>query len=644
MQKKPTLSLVATALVANLQAQNVTLAPLEVTSTAIKTDELKSTDAVEVYTQKDIEKAHVQNVYEFLNKTTSISTSSNFGNPYTQLLDLHGYGGNGYQNIVVTVNGRKLNNVDGIPQLLSSISPNQIAKIEIVKSSGIVEGGDGANAGAINIITKNSNEKEIGFYAGIYNTFDGNFYVGHTSDDLSINVSGEAQNNGGIRYIDTNGNKDANKFSNFAFDMAYNPIDPLELRLNAQTSNIDVNYAGYMTKAEYDKNIYQKGSGFPTHQLFTSDVIGAGASYDISNKLTVNGDFSHEYKTSAYAGSNPSKYTYNSYNVNLEYIDDALSIKAGVDGFNGDRKGSGNILTKDNLGGFITAQYKISKHTLKAGYRYEKVTYKYVPATGSSLKQNHNLNGVEVGYNYLITPQSSLFANYTRGFQAPNIDYFFKADYTFYPTITYKFNKFISPMKSDNFTVGYNNIQNNNKFKISVYYVKLKDEIYLDKTQNTIGNNRNIDKSHKYGLDIYDKYLINQQFNVALNYNYVQAIIDEETADNGTLYKNTKLPGVSNHSVKAIFNYLPNKYTTLSLTEVYRSEAYAQDDFANNFSQKQEAYTSTDISATYARDNYEVFAKINNLFNQKNGLWVKDDAIYPYNYTTTALVGLKLKY
>ena len=643
MQKKLTLSLVATALVTNLQAQDVTLAPLEVTSTAIKTNELRSTDAVEVYTQKDIEKAHVQNVYEFLNKTTSINTSSNFGNPYTQLLDLHGYGGNGYQNIVVTVNGRKLNNIDGIPQLLSSISPNQIAKIEIVKSSGIVESGDGANAGAINIITKNSNDKEIGFYAGTYNTFDGNFYVGHTSDNLSINLSGEAQKNGGIRYIDTNGNKDASKFSNFAFDMAYNPIDPLELRLNAQTSNIDVNYAGYMTKAEYDKNIYQKGSGFPNHQLFTSDVIGAGASYDITNKLTINGDFSHEYKTSAYAGSNPSKYTYNSYNVNLKYIDDALSIKAGVDGFNGDRKGGGNILTKDNLGGFITAQYKIAKHTLKAGYRYEKVTYEYVPATGSSLKQNHNLNGVEVGYNYLITPQSSLFANYTRGFQAPNIDYFFKADYTFYPTITYKFNKFISPMKSDNFTVGYNNIQSNNKLKISAYYIKLKDEIYLDKTSGGY-NNTNIDKSHKYGLDIYDKYLINQQFNVALNYNYVQAIIDEEKADNGTLYKNTKLPGVSNHSVKAVLDYLPNKYTTLSLTEIYRSKAYAQDDFANNFTQKQDAYTSTDISVTYARDNYEVFAKINNLFNQKNGLWTQDDVIYPYNYTTTALVGLKLKY
>ncbi len=80
------------------------------------------------------------------------------------------------------------------------------------------------------------------------------------------------------------------------------------------------------------------------------------------------------------------------------------------------------------------------------------------------------------------------------------------------------------------------------------------------------------------------------------------------------------------------------------LTEVYRSEAYAADDFNNNFSQKQEAYMTTDISVTYAKDNYEIFAKINNLFNQNNGLWVQDDAIYPINFTTPAIAGFTLQY
>jgi len=641
------LSLLSAALLSQLNAQEITLQPLEITSTAIKTDELKSTDAVEIYTQKDIEKAHVQNLYEFLNKETSVTTMPSYGNPFTQKLDMHGYGiGDGYQNIVIKVNGRKLNNIDMSAQLLSSISPNQVEKIEIIKSSGIVESGDGANAGVINIITKQNNEKEVGFYAGTYNTFDGNFYVGQSDDTLSISVSGEAQKNGGIRPIDNNGNKDENKFSNINFDLVYNPTDDLELRLNGLTSDIDVWYAGSMTKKEYDNNIFQLGTkknfsgnivpSTGTHQIFSSDIIGTGASYQINDKISINGDFSHEYKTSNFITSNwASTYTYNSYNINTNYNDKDIKITAGIDGFNGDREGSTNITTKDNLAGYITANYKYKRSSFKAGYRYEKVSYEYAPTVGTSLTKDDYLHGAELGYNYMLNKEMSLFANYSKSYQAPDIDRFFKGNGTF--------NTFIKPMEANNYTLGYNNIQTNNKFKASIYYVALKNEIYLDKTSGGY-NNTNIDKSHKYGLDLYDKYLINKEFNIALNYNYVQAIIDEEKADNGTIYHNTKLPGVSDHNVKAMLNYLPNKRTTLSLTQVWRSEAYAADDFGNSFSQKQDAYNSTDIAATYTTKKWEIFAKINNLFNQKNGLWIKDDAIYPVNFTTTAMAGFTLKY
>ncbi len=53
---------------------------------------------------------------------------------------------------------------------------------------------------------------------------------------------------------------------------------------------------------------------------------------------------------------------------------------------------------------------------------------------------------------------------------------------------------------------------------------------------------------------------------------------------------------------------------------------------------------TTDISITYAKKSWEVFAKINNIFNQSNGLWIKDDNIYPINFTTTAIAGFTLKY
>lgn len=655
MQKTIQLSFFGAILLSALHAdETITLQPLEVLSTAFTTNELHATDAVEVYTQKDIEDAHVQNLYEFLNKETSLTTMPSYGNPYTQKIDMHGYGiGDGYQNIVIKVNGRKLNNVDMVPQLLTSISPNQVERIEIVKSSGIVEGGDGANAGVINIVTKQSDEKSIGAYAGIYNTFDGNFYIGHVDDTLSYNISGEAQKSDGIKPVKASGEKDSSKFSNFGFEFAYYPADDLELRLNGQTSNIDTWYVGSMTQKEYDKNVLALGSKTDwsgkevpsegTHQLFSSDVVGAGVSYDLSDKISFNGDFSHEYKTSEYPAYNfAARYVYNSYDLNMEYNDANLKAKVGLNGFDGDRRQSMNKTSKENLAGYAIVQYRLQNNTFKAGYRYEKVTYKYDPTIGGSLSDDHKLDGIELGYNYTYDKENSFFANYTKSYQSPDIDRFFSTTYdaNFNPVVS--FNGFINPMKADNYTLGYNHITNNSKTKLSIYYIDLKDEIYFYNVGG-IMKNTNIDSSYKYGLDLYEKYIVNKAFNVVLNYNYVMAKIDKEI-ESGSDFGGKELPGVSNHSIKAVLNYLPTSKTTLSLTQVYRSDAYNMEDFANSADQKQDDYMSTDISATYKEQTWEVFAKVNNIFNQKNGIWVRDDVIYPVNYTTTAMAGFKLKY
>lgn len=637
MKKKILLSLLASTL---LVAQSIELKPLSITSTAIKTDELKSTDAVEIYTAEDIQKAHVQNIYEFLNQQTSVITVPSYGNPFTQKLDIRGYGiGDGYQNIVITINGRKINNIDMVAPLLSSISPASIEKIEIIKSSGIVSNGDGANAGVINITTKKSNDKEVTIYGGTYGTLDGSFYLGHSEDKFSILANGEAQKSNGIRHINSSGDKDENSLRTASLEIAYYPIEELELRGGASFARTDVIYSGYLSLDMYNDNPAQT-SGSASQQLFDTDTLSAGATYFFNDKLSLNVDANHEEKQSTYNNlyysyKSVSDYKYDSFKSTLNYLSNALSLSTGIDGFYGERKAYGNSTDKDNLAGFIIGSYKFQNSTLKAGYRYEKVKYAYKDAF-SSLDDSQNLYGIELGYNYAFDALNSVFANFAKSYQASDIDRFFNYGGTF--------NGFISPMKAKSYTLGYNSLKAQNKLKISIFYVDLRDEIYYYADPTYINaKNTNIDKSYKYGLDIYDKWLINDNFNIVLNYNYVKAVIEKEI-ESGNDYSGNDLPGVSNHTVKTTLNYLPNKNTTLALTQVYRSKAYAANDFNNNFAQKQDAYLSSDISASYTQDNWEVFAKINNLFNQKNGLWIQDNAIYPLNFTTTAFAGFKLKF
>jgi len=653
MKKTVQLSLISVALISALHAQEaIKLQTINITSTAIATDELQSTDAVEVYTQEDIEKARVQNVYEFLNTQTSVLSMPSYGNPFSQLIDMHGYGtSNGNQNVVINLNGRKLNNIDGIPQLLSALSPASISSIEIIKSGGIVSGGDGANSGVINITTKKSNDKVISLYGGTNGVFDGSFYLGHSDDKLSVSASGETQKNDGIRTIDASGNKDVSKLSTGSLSVAYTPIQALELRVGASSARADVIYGGTMKEAEYNEDPSQQGTGAygassASHLLFDTDALSAGLSYFINEAFTLKVELNNEKKKSDYvpSWSGPSYYDYSSLKTSLDYLSETLAFTLGLDGFNGDRKASSNTTSKNNRAAFVMSEFYLGNSTLKAGYRFEDVSYRY-KASASDLTQSNSLHGAELGYNYAFDKQNSLFINYAHSYQAPNIDNFFSTVYTppLYTAST-DFNAFIEPMQANSFTLGYNSITNTNKLKISAYYVDLKNEIYLHKAYaGDFGTNTNLDKSHKYGLDFYDKYLINDSYNLTLNYNYVQAIIDDEKRGSDDFSGNT-LPGVSDHNIKAILSYLTNPHATISLTQSYRSEAYAADDFNNNFTQKQAAYMSTDLSASYVKETWEVFAKINNLFNQKNGLWIKEDAIYPVNFETTALFGFKLKY
>ncbi len=622
--------------VATLGADTLSLAPIVITSNAIETNELQVPYATEVYTSKEIEASHSINIYEFFNQHTSLITSSGYGNSFAQKLDVHGYGiGDGYQNIVVTLNGRRLNNIDMTSQLLGSIPVNTIEKIEILKGAGSVMYGDGANAAVINIITKQGNYNELGFYAGNYHSLGESLYFSSAKERYSYTLHLDHFDTDGARAIDAKGNRDTQKSTNGGFELSYKATDLLEVHANAGFTYNDSFYGRPMTLLEYNDNPAQEGSaGFgSTQQQFKSNVLGSGLIYTFNNNYSFEIDGSREVKQSNYITYNSiANYRYDEMRARINYTDDAIKATLGTAGTWGKREGYGNITTKDNSSLYLSSEVHSGEHTFMGGGRAEKVTYDYQSATASKSKDD-TLYAAEVGYSFNLTKNSSFFANYSHSFQAPDIDRFFNWGGAF--------NGFIEPMKSNTYTIGYTLIAPKNKFKTSIFYADLTNEIYYYSDPASMNSkNTNIDKSHKYGLDLSDQWIINEQLALNANYNYVQALIDTEH-QNGEVYDGNKLPGVSDHNVKVTFSYLPNTNTTLALTQVYRSSAYAQEDFANNFTQKQEAYHSTNLSVTYAKDNYEMFAKINNLFDQSNGIWINNDEIYPVDFTTTFTAGLK---
>ncbi|MGJ0309640.1 TonB-dependent receptor [Aliarcobacter cryaerophilus] len=647
MINKRNISLVASFLLAtNLYSNETKLETVTISANPIETDEKKATFATEIYTKKDIEQSKSKDIYEFLASQSSVNVMPNVGNIFSQNLDMRGYGiENGYQNIAVVVNGRRLNNIDMVPQLLSSIPLESIEKIEILKGSGSVKYGDGANAGVISITTDKKNSNYLKAYLGNNTSKDGAASFGYGNDYIIANAYVDYNStDGSIK--DNRGNSDENNIRNMNFSVVFTPIEELELSLSRTYSNMTINYARPISLKQYNEDP-NRTSGF-NKQYFSSYVTTAGARYDFNQNFFIDATFSDEDKISKFGTSPDTQYDYKSFASTFNYRSDIFKGTAGIDGFKGDRFNFAssfgtpeNTTSKNNLAMFTSIEINpINDLTFSAGARKEKVEYKYEPQNGMDLNQKDRLNAYDFGVNYALTQNQSIFANYNRGFQAPDIDRFFSTDWL---TMATTFNGFIEPAKVNNYTLGYNNIQENNKLKISLFRANLKNEIYYYDTGNFLTSfNTNIDKSHKYGLEVYDKFLINENLYTSLNYSYIKAKIDNENEGNGD-YNGKDLPGVSKHNLTVGLGYDFYKFSTF-LSHSYKSSAYAYNDFNNNFKQKQEAYHSTDFSVSFNHKNLEIFGKVQNLFDEKNGLWVKDDAIYPVNFERTFFAGMKVSF
>ncbi|MEQ1593238.1 MAG: TonB-dependent receptor [Thiobacillaceae bacterium] len=588
--------------------------------------------ASEVHSRRMIEQSSATTLYDYLAQHTSLLVLPYYGDKSAPIIDMRGYGmGDGYQNIVVTLDGRRLNNIDLAPQMLGAIPLADIERIEITKGSGSVLFGDGATAGTIQIITRNHDGVSVQASAGNDGARNATLAAGLVRDKFSLSASSDYASFGGNSKPDINGNRDDSLNRTQQGKLEVRPLDGLTLSLDGSTSKIETRYVGPITLAEYEANPAQNSGNTYTHQQSESDVWGVGVAYSLTPQWKLSVRYQSENKLSDFISyAFRANYDYRSSDIALGYRGDALSVTAGVQAFNGDRIGSTDRTSKDNRSAYVQTQYKLGATTLSAGRRSENVDYTYTPTTGVALSRGDSLSAWDVGINHRLSSQLSLFANYDQAFQAPDIDRFF--DYGG------SFNAFISPAKSRTFTFGLNHAISNNQLKVSVFRANLKDEIYF---QPYTFINTNLDKTHKYGLELQDTWQIAPALAASFNYVYTRALIDQ----GGTgMFDGKELPGVPRHGVNLGLNWHLTPASSLNVTHAWRASTWAAGDFANSNQQKQQAYQSTSLAYQYHYRQWTGFAALDNLFQQSNGIWIGDDAIYPVNFTRNWRLGMKLDF
>ena len=609
--------------------------------------ERASTSSKEIYSAKDISRSGSSSLFNFLSQHTSLNVLPTYGNKYAPLIDIRGYGiESGYQNIVITVDGERINNIDMAGQIIGSIPISSIAIIEITKGSGSIRHGDGAMGGVINITTSDYVENSIQTSFGSDGLNNNNITAGFKGDKFSIGLSASDDREDGQSKVDIKGNKaeSSNQYNKLKINI--DPTDNLNIKLGVSNTRSNIFYAGAMTRAEFDADPSQNSGNQYTSYDYDIDRYSLGLNYKISPLLNIKFSFFQEDKSNHFIDVwSEYVYDYDSEGVNLSipYLGEKFSITPGFESFDGQRKDSLGKVTKDNKAIYVDTEIQVTpKIIVSAGARHEKVDYQYNGS--SSLTSDESLNAYDVGINYIFNEQISIFSNINQSFQAPDVDRFFKTTFDAgWAAVGREFNGFISPAKAKTLNIGVQHSSKHYNVLATTFYSKLEDEIFL--TAGFV--NTNMDNSKKYGFEIQNKFSINSDLSLGLTYNFTKAKIGKNAQG---LIDGNYIPGVPKQVVLANINYqfISNGYVNLNHT--WKEQAFAINDWTNTFTQKQPQYNSTDLSVNYSMnqfkivDKVEVFASINNIFDQKQAIQIANDTLYPFNFERTFMAGMKINF
>ena len=202
--------------------------------------------SIEIHTAKDIKASGSTSVQSYLSQHSSLNITPNYGDRAKASFGMRGYGEDAHQNIVMTVDGQRMNNIDLSAPLIGQIDINSIERIEIVKGTGSVRYGDGAMAGVINIYTKGYNGFSLESSIGSGGLIKKIMNTGFSHEKFQLSLSAVDDKSEGIAAPDTNGNKDRFRNKTQTAKLNIDASDDTKLNFGISSSRIGQHVVGFL--------------------------------------------------------------------------------------------------------------------------------------------------------------------------------------------------------------------------------------------------------------------------------------------------------------------------------------------------------------------------------------------------------------
>ena len=606
------------------------LAPVIVTATRSAQSLVTTPSSMTIITNEDIEKSGASHLSQILSSYASIQLNDLFGNGSRSTISMRGFADNAKSNVLILVDGRRLNNPDLAAADLSGISLKDVKQIEIIQGSAGTLFGDQAVGGIINIITKASEnsssyaELEIGSYnkrnirASLSNKIDNVSFKFNIDDLYTENYRFHNKQ----VYQNILGRIDYKLASSSFFIDFQNIYENLEMPASltktqyltnrqqvGSYSSSDVNdsiskivrlgaiaklnsvwnFENELTKRESDITGKSFGSNFTqkrNHNAVTPRFIGAISGNHGDSLITIGVDYNeydYDYKLPAYSYD-----TVASEQTSALYAQIVLPISENI--------------------------------TTTFGSRTAQVKYDIKDATAfpTGKKLNGDVTVFEAGLSYKLSDKSRIFTRIDENFRFAKID---ENTYTSPGVVGLK------TQKGSSIEFGGDWKNSTSAINVTTYLLKLDNEIDYDiGATKPVGGccngaNINLDPTTRSGLILDLKHKFNKKLSINTQYNYINGIFE------GGSFNGKSIPFVAENNITLNANYLINSSFSTYIEAHYIGERFQAADYANTKDKIPEV-TTFNLHVQYKINDWVSSIRINNLSNEKYASYVTSDGYY----------------
>ena len=608
---------------------------------------------ITVIRSEDIERSTATQLVELLSQEANVTMRTFTGNDKYGGIDIRGMGDASDSNVLVMVDGLRLNNDDLSGPDLSSIPLSQIERIEVIRSGGTVRYGNGAVGGVVNIVTKNRpTNMDMYVASGSYATQDIRFnYANSEHDALAVKTN--------MSYYKTDGYRDNGGLEkkDFLIDLESVFSDELLMGLTAKVHQDNFGLPGPVSKENYEGSADQRKSTTdpkdggdsnenllrwkmaytPTEnqtadasvyyrEHYSDTVIKYAPTTPKRDQLLsiedrrVGGDLIYSRSDSFYGMTNKTSIGTDFFVTDYEQYRNGRTVPDQSEQKMGNIDGQA-LFTDWGLDGkrwSFSAGWREDRSQLSQNEENFKHLCDYTnviippfpfPIPVQSNCRNEWVNKVsrdevwknsaaEAGVVYRFNDVFNGFIGFAKSFRNPNLDELLLSESD------------LLPQTGKHWDMGVRFNNNRAKWELTVFSIVIEDEILygMDPVTSLSVNRNAVELTRRTGAETDFSYgFMDNRLRLNANMGYVEAHFDESGAFVPLVPRVTSTVGL-------IWN--PNKSLSYSVSAHYTGERYDGNDFNNKTYDKLDAYTTVDAKVSWTINSVEVFVSAANILNE----------------------------